>query len=189
MNLIEDIVFEKEDYTQLPLRKGEYEYCKFLNCNFSNTNLSGYKFLECEFNNCNLSMVKLGETLLRDIQFFDCKMLGVNFEHCSAFGFSAVFTGVTLNHSSFYKRKMQQFIFSNCQLTEVDFTDADCSGATFYNCDFTNAKFENTNLEKCDFTSSYNFFINPQINNIRKAKFSQAGLAGLLHQYQIEIIP
>jgi len=54
-----DSTFDKIDYTENPLPKGEYESCSFLNCDFSDSNLSEVIFMECEFENCNLSMAKL----------------------------------------------------------------------------------------------------------------------------------
>jgi hypothetical protein len=47
--------------------------------------------------------------------------------------------------------------------------------------------FDNTILEKADLRTAFNFSINPVNNRIRKAKFSIAGLAGLLDQFDIEI--
>ncbi|MCC6186899.1 MAG: pentapeptide repeat-containing protein, partial [Chitinophagaceae bacterium] len=42
-------------------------------------------------------------------------------------------------------------------------------------------------LEKTDFRSAYNYSIHPERNRIKKAKFAQAGLAGLLQHYDIVI--
>ena len=49
------------------------------------------------------------------------------------------------------------------------------------------AAFENTILEKADFRTSFNYSIDPGKNRIKKAKFSLAGIAGLLEKYDIEI--
>lgn len=48
---IEDKEFDKLNFTEKPLRKGEYEYCTFLNCDFSNSDLNQIIFSECEFIN------------------------------------------------------------------------------------------------------------------------------------------
>jgi fluoroquinolone resistance protein len=60
----EEQVYEGIDFTATSLPKGEYEICSFVNCNFSNTDLSQIKFTECEFRGCNLSMVKMIKTSL-----------------------------------------------------------------------------------------------------------------------------
>lgn len=46
---------------------------------------------------------------------------------------------------------------------------------------------ENTILEKSDFQTSYNYSIDPEINRIKKAKFSFQGAVGLLDKYDIEV--
>ena len=63
----------------------------------------------------------------------------------------------------------------------------DLTGCVFNNCDLTKATFENTIIEKADFRTSFNYSINPEINRIKKAKFSLSGIAGLLDKYDIEI--
>ena len=105
---IEDKEFEKMVFTEKPLKKGEYEYCTFSNCDFSNSDLTQIIFSECEFINCNLSMVKLTETVLRNVKFKDCKMLGLNFENCNEFGFEMSFENCVLNHCIFYKVKLTE---------------------------------------------------------------------------------
>jgi len=184
---VEEKKFEKIDFTKSNLAKGEYEYCTFIHCDFSNTDLSHIKFIECEFNSCNLSLVKLVQTVFRDIEFKDCKMLGLQFENCSEFGLSFNFEGCTLNHSAFYKTKIKKTNFKNVQLQEVDFTECDLTGSTFYQCDLSKAVFANTILEKTDFRTSYNYSINPEINKLKKARFSLSSVTGLLDKYDIEV--
>ncbi len=72
---------------------------------------------------------------------------------------------------------------------EVDFTEADLSSAVFDNCDLTRSIFENTILEKADFRTSRNYSFDPDLNKIKKAKFSYPGILGLLGKYDIEIEP
>lgn len=114
-------------------------------------------------------------------------MLGLNFEQCSGFGLAFSFDDCIVNNSSFYQTKIKKTKFANTQLHEVDFTDCDIGQSVFDNCDLMNAKFENTNLEKTDFSSSFNYIIDPEINKIKKAKFSLPAVTGLLNKYDIEI--
>jgi fluoroquinolone resistance protein len=192
---IEEKIFDKIDFTQNPLSKGEYEYCTFLNCNFSYTDISDLKFLECEFSGCNLSLAKLTQTALKDIKFKNCKMLGLNFGDCNEFGFAVNFDTCILDRSSFVsmasslkKRvKIKQTVFKNSQLHEVDFTECDLSSAVFDDCDLTGAIFKDTIIEKADFRTAINYSIDPELNRIKKAKFSRSGIAGLLDKYDIEV--
>jgi len=69
----------------------------------------------------------------------------------------------------------------------VDFAETDLSMAIFKNSDLLNTSFMRTNLEKADFRSAFNYSIDPELNKIKKAKFSSDGLSGLLTKYHIEI--
>jgi fluoroquinolone resistance protein len=183
----ESKTFEKADFTKQALPKGEYENCIFSNCDFSDSDLSERRFLSCEFIECNLSLAKLNKTALQEINFKNCKMLGLKFEDCDDFILSFIFDNCILNHSSFYKLKIKKTIFRNSQMQEVDFLGSDLAGATFDNCELTKAIFEHTNLEKADFRTSYNYSFDLDANQVKKAKFSLSGVPGLLQKYDIEI--
>ena len=182
-----DATYENIDYTGLPLALGEYEGCIFHNCNFSNSNLGKVSFIDCVFSHCNISNARLAEAIIRDVQFNHCKMMGLHFETCSDFLFSASFTQCTLNLSSFYKLKIKNTVFNDCILHEIDFTDTDLTGASFTNCDLKGATFDNTLLEKADLSTAYNYIIDPDRNKIKKARFSKEGLPGLLMKYNIVV--
>lgn len=72
-------------------------------------------------------------------------------------------------------------------MKEVDFTETDLSMAVFKNCNLANAIFERSILEKADFRSAKNYVFDPALNKMKKAKFSYAGIAGLLTKYNIDI--
>ena len=183
----QDKIFQQADIADILFSESEFENCAFNECDFTNADFSDSVFIECIFNNCNLSLTKLTGTSFRDVQFSGCKMLGLIFYDCSKFGVSFKLDNCTLNHSSFYQTKIAKTIFENCKLHEVDFTDCDLTGAVFTNCNFLNAKFENTILEKADLRTAYHYSINPELNKIKKAKFSLQGITGLLEKYNIII--
>jgi uncharacterized protein YjbI with pentapeptide repeats len=114
-------------------------------------------------------------------------MLGLLFYNCSEFGLSFSFDNCNLDHSSFYKTKIKKTFFKNSHLQEADFTDCDLANSSFENCNLAKARFENTILEKVDFRTSHNYTIDPEINRIKKAKFSLTQVTGLLDKYDIEI--
>lgn len=182
-----DEIFNKVDFTKTPLAKGEYEYCSFMNCNLYHIDLTGIRFLECTFSTCNLSLAQLDGTSLMGTQFKDCKMLGLRFDKCDDFAFAVHLDSCTLDHSSFYGRKLKKTVFKQCKLQEVDFSTSDLGQAVFGHCDLYRAIFGNSNLEKADFRTSFNFSIDPARNRVKKAKFSREGLAGLLDKYDISI--
>ena len=186
-NIFVDKKFNPENFKNSGVQTGEYDGCVFEQCDFSNTDFSSCIFIDCRFEGCNLSLVKLGKTVFRDVLFKDSKMLGLHFEQCNSNGLSVNFDHCILNQSSFYQCKLIKTGFKNCQLLETDFTEANISASVFERCDFKGALFEHTNLEKADMRGSINYIIDPEKNNIKKAKFSHSEIAGLLMKYNIEI--
>ncbi len=184
---IEEKEFNTVNFTLKALPEADYENCSFINCNFSGTNLSNIVFAGCAFTGCNLSLAAITQTAFKNSKFKDCKLLGLHFENCNPFLFEVYFENCMLNLSSFYKLKIKKTKFIHSSLHEVDFTESDLTGSIFDNCDLARTIFQNTIAEKADFKTAYNFLINPETNNIKKAKFSTAGLAGLLDKYDIEI--
>jgi fluoroquinolone resistance protein len=184
---VEGKLFNKTDFKENTLAKGEFENCSLTNCEFSNTDLSDIKFIDCSFTSCNLSLAKLANTALREVTFKDSKMLGLRFDKCHDLGFSVSFENCNLGQSSFYQVKLKKTIFTKTQLHEVDFAECDLTAARFDGCDLMRALFENTILDKTDFRTAYNFSIDPSINRMKKARFSLSGLPGLLSKYDIEI--
>lgn len=183
----QDQIFDKLDFTQEPLAKGEYENCIFTNCNFEETNLNDIKFMDCNFQDCNWSLVQIIGTVLREVKFKDCKMLGLQFETCNDFGLSFSFENCQLNHSTFFQMNIKKTIFRNCQLREIDFSESNLSNVIFDNCDLAQAIFINTVLDKADFRTAYNYSIDPESNRLKKAKFSILGISGLLDKYDLII--
>lgn len=184
---IKDKTFDNTDFQLISSDYREFENGIFNNCTFFEQDLSNLRFVDCMFNGCNLSMVKLHNTALCNIKFRDCKMLGVHFNDCDEFGLSFSFENCQLDYSSFYKTKIKKTIFKKSQFLEVDFSECDLTGAIFDDCNLTRSVFDHTNLEKADFRTSCNFSIDPEVNRIKKAKFSSSGLAGLLDKYDIVI--
>jgi fluoroquinolone resistance protein len=179
--------FEKIDFTEAPFPVGEYEKCTFIHCNFAGANIGGIIFSNVEFSGCNLSNTGLTQTAFRNVTFTECKCLGMQFLDCNPFLFEVTFRDCQLAHSSFYKMKMKKTVFANCKLLQADFTEADLNQAKFENCDLSGATFDRTILERTDFRTSYNFSIDPELNKIRKAKFSKEGILGLLDKYDLEV--
>jgi uncharacterized protein YjbI with pentapeptide repeats len=186
MDSIYDKTFTK--LTPGDFKKAEYEKCIFVNCDFSGVDLSGAKFIECEFKGCGLSLVKVAGTTINDVIFRDCKMLGFRFDLCHQLALSFTIESCALNDTSFFKCKLKKTVFNNSQLHHCDFGQTDLSESKFNNCDLKDAMFENTNLSKADFRTAYNYTIDPDVNIVKKAKFSKEGLAGLLDKYDIEVL-
>jgi uncharacterized protein YjbI with pentapeptide repeats len=179
--------FENKDFSKDRFPKREYDLCIFKNCDFSNAKISNIEFLECEFLNCNLSNIEVINTAFKEVRFSGCKVIGINFSKCNPFLLEFSFDTCQLSYSVFFKLELKGMSFKDCNLQEVDFTEANLSKATFDNCDLMKAVFDETNIESADFYSAYNYNINPENNQLKKAKFSKEGVLGLLEKYQILI--
>lgn len=175
---------EKTDFSTERLLK-TYESVEFRSCTF--TDLSGINFTDCLFTSCNLSNAEVGKCKMQDIKFKDCKLIGINFFQTLDFGFAIEFENCLLDYASFAQKKMNKSAFKNCKLHGVNFSQSDLSKITMANCDLLDAIFDYTNLSGIDFTTNINFIIDPQLNQVKKTKFSSASLAGLLARFEIII--
>ncbi len=154
----------------------------FYSCRIKTTIFRNSNVLECD-----LSLTKLQKTVLRDVAFSDCKMLGLRFDECHQAGLSFRFQNCQLQHSVFYSCKIKKTIFRNSNLQECDFSACELQNAVFEQCDLSGAVFENTNLIQADFSTAMHYSIDPENNKIKKARFSVHGLSGLLGKYNIVI--
>jgi len=180
--------FTNKDFENRDPGPGEYELCEFRGVDLSGKNMAGMRFIDCVFTGCDLSRATFSKkTEWRDTRFSGSKLMGIHFEDCNDFLFSASFENCNLQYSSFYGMKLKNILFRKCGLRETDFTLADLTGAVIGDCDLALARFENTILEKTDLRHSYNFSIDPERNRIKKARFSLAYIQGLLEKYEIQV--
>lgn len=184
----EDKLFKNIVYSGKDTKNREFEKCTFLNCDISNGIFSSSKFIDCVFTNCNLTMAKFDQCQLNNVAFKECKILGVNFGECTDFLFIVKFDGCILDYCSFVRKKIPKTSFINSSMKNVDFTECDLTKSAFSNSDLMNAVFYKTVLKEVDFLTATNYNIDPEINYIRKAKFSFHGVNGLLNKYDIEIV-
>jgi len=183
----EDEIFEQLQLANEDLGKKEFVECTFRHCDFSEAHLSTTDFIDCHFIGSNLSMIQVAGTGFKNVDFDNCKMLGVDFQVCSDFLLKLSFKDCQLDFSNFHQMKLAQTQFINCRMESVEFQEADLSRAVFKGSSLMNAQFYNSNLEESDFREAIAYIINPNQNRVKGAKFSLDGVMGLLQQYQIEI--
>ena len=126
--------FEGKNFSKNPLEKGEYTDCTFRHCDFSNANIAEIRFIETEFIDCNFSNANLRESNFQEVTFTNCKMLGLPFDQCNGFGFSASFENCQLDHSIFYQMNLGRTSFKESRMHGVDLAEADLKGAIIFNC-------------------------------------------------------
>jgi fluoroquinolone resistance protein len=183
----DSVIFENKNFRTNPPETGDYEECRFIGCDFSDSSIADIVFIDCEFNGCNFSLTKLTQTSFREVKFINCKLLGLHIEDCNVLTLSMTFESSSIELCSFIKLRLRNTGFSGCKIIESDFTESDLSGSVFSDCDLQRTIFRQTNLEKADFRNAFNYSIDPDLNRIKKAKFSSTGLKGLLDKYEIEI--
>ena len=180
-------VFDKVAYRDVGSAGDEFDACTFTNCTFADGDLSDCCFTDCRLVDCNLSLAKVMNAGMRNVTFLNCKAVGVDFSKCGSFLFAVSFATCCLDYCGFSKTRLKKTTFNGCSLKGADFTEADLTGTCFDGCDLAGTVFSRTNLSQADFRTSRNYTINLEANLARKAKFSLAGVAGLLNQYDIVI--
>ncbi len=182
---IVDKVFEKIDFSQQKLPKGEYEHCRFINCQFNGCNLSHYRFIDCEFENCEMSLVVFDQTALQNVKFKTTKLTGVSFEKCNPFLLTLKFDQCKLNLASLANLNIPGTHFLSCDMVEINLTGTYLRDAIFDNCDLDHAIFYKTDLTNADLRTAYNYIIDPENNRLKNARFSFPACKGLLTKYDV----
>lgn len=183
----DDRVFSEADVLEKGRRITHFNSCIFKKCNFSEVDFRNCNFNNCEFDGCNLSMVKFNDAVLDNVNFKNSKLVGTDFSSAKDFLFSVNFTACILDYSTFVKKKNKKAKFVDCSLKGTDFAEADLTLALFRRCNLNGAVFMRTILVQTNFSEAYNFSIDPEQNNVKKALFSSSGLPGLLHKYDIVV--
>jgi len=165
----------------------DYERCTFIHCDFTACDFLAVAFIDCVFTDCNFNEAKINYVSLRNALFTNCSFTSVNFTMCDPLLMQVEFKDCTLDYAKFYTLKIKGTVFTNCSLIAVDFMNTDLTGVIFDTCNLHKSVFVDAIANKADFTTSYNFTIDPERNKLRKAKFSQAGLKGLLEKYDLII--
>ncbi|TPD67116.1 pentapeptide repeat-containing protein [Flavobacterium microcysteis] len=180
--------FSKVIYTEESVQKREFENCTFIDCDLYGSDFSQSQFIDCSFKGCNLSMIKLNGTGLKNVEFESCKMMGIGFDYCDDFLFEVRFSDCTLDFASFARKKMQKIKFINSSMQEVNFSETDLTKAIFEEINLNRALFNRTILIEADLSKAYNFSIDPELNSIKKAKFSLKDAGGLLEKYNLKLV-
>lgn len=178
-----DETFEKLE----ELQGNKYDYCCFKDSAFDGADFSSKEFIECRFENCNLSNIKLNGTGLKDVEFINCKMIGLDFSGSQDFLFSVRFKSCNLDYCVFAKKKLTKTKFEDCSLKSASFEETNLKEASFDKCNLENAVFYRTDLTSADLRTAYSYTISPTNNLLRKAKFSYPEVLSLLDEFKVDV--
>lgn len=165
----------------------EFEEYHFIGFDFSQTNLSGWRFSECLLENCNLAGASIANTAFQNVAFAGCKLIGLQFQVCRDMLFGVHFDQCQLDYSSFFGRALPNTRFVGCSLQEADFTQADLTNAVFQDCRLQRTVFQQTRLLGVDFRTAQDVVLDPAQNEVKRAQFSLQSLPGLLTQFDLII--
>lgn len=180
--------YKSEDFSKKVLDNSTFTHCTFNHCNFSECFLRNSKFCFCTFVDCNLSLIKIEGTRLQEVQFQECKIVGVEFFKCEKLFFSVCFKNCLLHYCNFSDLPMKNGRFHGSKLKENHFTNTCLIGADFSGVDLTGTIFHNCDLSKADFSTAVHYNIDPQTNKIKHAKFSLPEAIGLLRAFDVTIV-
>ena len=170
----------------------EFESCEFSQCDFSQARLTGCKFIDCRFTGCNLSLVDVANAHFRGVEFAGCKLVGVNWTKASwprlILAPPLQFRECVIDESSFFGLQLEEVAIEACKAREVDFREANFSGAKFACSDLTNSLFGRTSLRGADFTEAVGYRIDIFDNDIKNARFSRNEAIRLLDSLPIELV-
>lgn len=184
--MVENILFENINFKHIELDK-EYYNCRFKSCDFSNIEINNTDFDNCTFEFCNFTMSKFSQ-LLTEVNFKECKMTGTDFTGLNRCSGNLSFINSLMNYSIFTSKKLRKMNFISCKMNEAYFDEADIAGSIFDNCDLYNTHFIGSNLEKVDFSTSYNISLIPNQCKLKKTKFPEQELRGLVSHLDIIIV-
>jgi len=187
-----DQTFRDLNQQQTILQSKRFDNCTFVGCTFRESKVSGCVLVDCSFKKCDLSLLDVTNSSFRDVRFENSQVIGINWALASwpggvLFG-TLHFTDCVLNYSSFFGLTLQNATFEKCVARDVDFGEADLTGASCKGTDFTESRFHNTNLTGADFSEAVNYAINPLSNTLSKTTFSLPEAVALLHSLDIILV-
>lgn len=192
MHFNKGAAYEHETYKGLDneghnVAEVEFFDTTFDGCNFEKAAFQECKFEKCRFVDCNLSLTTFKDTSLLDVEFVGCKMLGINWTEPAKSFFTVGFTGCILNDSLFVGANLRRVKMIDSIANRVDFENADLSDADCQGTDFAGANFANTNLARADLRRARNYAIDPNVNILKKTRFSLPEALALLSYLDIVV--
>lgn len=164
----------------------EFEECGFNGCSFISCKFLRCKFINCKFYDCITSAINSVDSIISDISFDRCKVIGWDWTKASQLhGLS--FTGCQLNYSNFAALKLSGIKMISCDAKEVNFNGTDLRDGIFTGTDLERSIFHKTNLTKADLRGAFNYTIDARNNTLKKTRFSLPDALSLLNSLDIII--
>ncbi len=193
MKKIDKDFYEKEEFENLEMPEStldsvEFINCKFKDCIFNNSVWNEISLEDCKFKNCSLANSRLQNVHLNSVQFDNCKLLGIDWGLLNiTLGLKLECEKCDLSYSSFNKVVINESVFLDCKMHEVDFTEAKVRKVQFTSSDLLKSTFKSTDLEKADFRCAVNYVFDPSQNKCKGVLCSSPEVLNLLKIWGIEV--
>lgn len=178
--------FNLASSTGQSIEEKSFEECKFTNCSFIDCTIKKSRFIQCEFSNCVFSAIKPTSSRFIDVKYVKSKVMSFDWSQTEEVR-DLQFENCQLDYSNFRMVKATSMQMIDCSAKGVAFEEADLSKGVFKGTDFEEATFNNTKLTEANFEKAQNYVINPNNNNIKKARFSYPEVMSLLTGLDIVI--
>lgn len=135
------VVFTDLELAAVTWNRKRFTDCTFERCSLPESTLRDVSFDGCTFHACDLTAVRLFDTAFRGVTFRACRLAGVDWTGARQLLFDARFEDSSLRFGSFLEMRLDKLVMLRCDASEVDFSDADLTGATFDGTRLTRANF------------------------------------------------
>lgn len=183
----EEKVFTKVDFTHVSLAEYSFFNCVFEQCVFIDSVWDNAKFYSCIFNVYNLSFVNVKDSLLQDVTFNECKLVGIEFYKVNKTFFSVAIVQSSLLNCNFSDLFMKGTSFKGSRLKECCFKNTQLEGTDFSETDLQETIFRKCNLNKANFKRAKNYSLDITHNKVKNAVFTYPDVMYLLKYFNIII--
>ncbi len=159
MNVLDGVFEDRsfEGHQERPgtrLREAVFEGCTFRKATLAEVQFVDCRFIDCLFVACDLRMMKVAESVLSDVRFEGCSLMGIDWTAARGMSFSVSFEGSRLDYGVFTGMRLHGLQVLDCSLREVDFTEADLQGACFRGSELDRTLFRHSRLKGADLTET-----------------------------------
>jgi fluoroquinolone resistance protein len=169
--------------------------CTFNKCDFHESQIKNCVIRDCTFKQCDLNLIQVDGTTFQNVVFEKSKCIGINWSRAS-WGKTSFhqlikkinFLECVINYNTFMGIHLHKIQMEKCIAKEVNFNEADLSGASLRYTNFEGSIFSHTNLSHTDFCKAENYNIDPVNNTLKKTRFSLPEAMSLLYSLDIEIV-
>ncbi len=149
------------DFTGQQTKNVTFDQVKVSDSNFSGTKMTHLYIKKSTFQKCDLSNAqwntneapaKWNESALKESQFEQCRMTGIQLNECALE--QVTFDQCKIDYAQIMTAQLKKCQFDNCDLKNTFFESSTLTEVSFINCNLTEADFSFCKLKKVDLRGS-----------------------------------